>query len=221
MAAQQTSAETARQAGWYADPLDRANLRYWDGQAWTDQTAARFDMPAPTGSPHPAPTRVRPGPGVSPAAAGTAYAVPPGAAPPVGVYSAAPANDAPLGYDPALGYDAASRYGTTQGYGSGEGYPGAPTNGRQGKPGRKSRRGGRNSGSVGLRANMFTTAAVVLGILAIVFMPLYLGIVAITAGALAFIRGERRAATGLKVAILGMIIGLVWAYVSVRFGIAL
>ncbi len=72
-----------------------------------------------------------------------------------------------------------------------------------------------------MRANMFTSAAVVLGILAIVFMPLYVGVLAIASGALAFVRGERRAATGLKVAILGMIIGIAWAYVSTRFGIGL
>lgn len=27
-------------ADWYADPLDEANLRYWDGQAWTHHTAS-------------------------------------------------------------------------------------------------------------------------------------------------------------------------------------
>ncbi len=68
---------------------------------------------------------------------------------------------------------------------------------------------------------MFSTAAVLLGILAIVFMPLFVGVVAIASGALALIRGERRASAGLKVAIIGMVVGLVWAYVSMRFGIAI
>lgn len=212
MAAQQTSQQASRQAGWFTDPLDRANVRYWDGTAWTQKTAPRIDMPAPTGAPHPEPVAVAPGPGVSPAAAGAGYTGSMGAPmdgrPQAGRYPNA------LGYDPTLGYDA------TGGYAQPDGYP-QTTNGRPGPAGRKSRRGGRGSGSVGLRANMFTTAAVLLGILAIIFMPLYIGVVAIAAGALAFIRGERRAATGLKVAILGMVIGLIWAYVSMRFGIAL
>lgn len=27
-------------AGWYSDPSGQARLRYWDGQAWTEQTSA-------------------------------------------------------------------------------------------------------------------------------------------------------------------------------------
>lgn len=33
-------------AGWYADPEDAANLRYWDGSAWTTHTAPG-NMPPP------------------------------------------------------------------------------------------------------------------------------------------------------------------------------
>jgi hypothetical protein len=27
-------------AGWYADPLDRSQLRYWSGRSWTDRAVA-------------------------------------------------------------------------------------------------------------------------------------------------------------------------------------
>jgi hypothetical protein len=30
-------APVAHPAGWYADPLDRAELRYYDGAQWTEQ----------------------------------------------------------------------------------------------------------------------------------------------------------------------------------------
>jgi hypothetical protein len=33
-------AQPAVQAGWYDDPKGESRLRYWDGAAWTDQTAA-------------------------------------------------------------------------------------------------------------------------------------------------------------------------------------
>ncbi len=210
MAAQQSATQTPRQAGWFSDPLDDGRIRYWDGSAWTHQTSARVDMPPPAGPAHPAPTRT-PGPGVSPAAAGNAYADSMAASgsqrngtpTPVPVYSANP------GYDPALGYG--DNYSATS--------PASPSS----KTGRKRRGNSRrqSSGSVGLRANMFSTAAVLGGILAIVFMPLFVGVVAIASGALALIRGERRASAGLKVAIIGMVVGLVWAYVSMRFGIAI
>jgi hypothetical protein len=94
-----------------------------------------------------------------------------------------------------------------------------PMRGKPGKAGKTRRSKNRGSGSVGLRANLFTSAAAVLGILAAIFMPLYVGVLAIACGALAFVRGERRAVTGLKVAILGMAVGLALAYVSARFGL--
>ncbi|MEY4347740.1 MAG: hypothetical protein RIS43_159 [Actinomycetota bacterium] len=28
-------------AGWYQDPANADNVRYWDGQAWTEQVAPR------------------------------------------------------------------------------------------------------------------------------------------------------------------------------------
>ena len=44
----------AREAGWYADPEREHTLRYWDGNAWTDDRAP--DLPsagndAPTAQP--------------------------------------------------------------------------------------------------------------------------------------------------------------------------
>lgn len=124
-------------------------------------------------------------------------------------------------------------YGSTQ-YGNGAGYQSAGYSGAgyqgstypnssRGPAGRsgKAKRGRNGSGSVGLRANMFTTAAVVLGVLALIFMPLYVGVLAIASAAVAIVRGERRAATGLKVAIIGMVIGLAWAYASARFGLVI
>ena len=204
MSAQQTSPQSTQRSGWFTDPLDPARIRYWDGQAWTHQTAARVELPPPVGAPHPAPAT--PGPGIPPSAAAGNHP---------NLASAAATNTPirPTGVPISPGYQP----------GPMSGYDAALTPDQQpatagGRSGRKGRRG---SGSVGMRANMFTSAAVVLGILAIVFMPLYLGVLAIASGALAFVRGERRAATGLKVAIIGMIIGIALAYVSSRFGIAL
>lgn len=36
--ATEQAAAPATAAGWYADPAGQARLRYWDGQAWTEQT---------------------------------------------------------------------------------------------------------------------------------------------------------------------------------------
>ena len=33
-------------AGWYADPSDEVNLRYWDGSDWSTQTAPRYEAAA-------------------------------------------------------------------------------------------------------------------------------------------------------------------------------
>ncbi len=193
MSAQNTSQHETRTPGWFSDPLDSGRIRFWNGQAWTNDTAirdtaARVDLPPPTGQPHPAPTT--PGPGTPPATGVT----------PIGANPLPTANPYT---GPAPYYEPDEHLGQ----------------GKPGKAGKARRRKSRGSGSVGLRANMFTSAAVVLGILAIVFMPLYLGVLAIVSGALAFVRGERRAATGIKVAILGMVIGVALSYVSARFGL--
>jgi len=37
--------------GWYADPHDAANLRYWDGSTWTQHTAPGHLPPPPGGAP--------------------------------------------------------------------------------------------------------------------------------------------------------------------------
>jgi Protein of unknown function (DUF2510) len=39
------------EAGWYADPLDAAGLRYWDGSAWTEHTAPGSLPPPPSAAP--------------------------------------------------------------------------------------------------------------------------------------------------------------------------
>ncbi len=70
MSAQNTSQHETRTPGWFSDPLDSGRIRFWNGQAWTNDTAvrdtaARVDLPPPTGQPHPAPTT--PGPGTPPA----------------------------------------------------------------------------------------------------------------------------------------------------------
>ena len=39
-AGQPLGAVAAAPAGWYQDPQGQARLRYWDGRAWTEHTAA-------------------------------------------------------------------------------------------------------------------------------------------------------------------------------------
>jgi uncharacterized RDD family membrane protein YckC len=39
--------------GWYDDPRGEADLRWWDGTAWTAHTAARPTIPAPAAAPQP------------------------------------------------------------------------------------------------------------------------------------------------------------------------
>jgi hypothetical protein len=36
----QAAAQPTQAAGWYPDPHRQARLRWWDGQAWTEQTSA-------------------------------------------------------------------------------------------------------------------------------------------------------------------------------------
>lgn len=52
-------------AGWYADPQDAAQLRWWDGAAWSEHTA-----------PVPQPVPVQPAPVVAPVVAGNLPTVP-------------------------------------------------------------------------------------------------------------------------------------------------
>jgi hypothetical protein len=37
----------AQPAGWYPDPYDAAQFRYWDGRAWTEHRSPRFQAVAP------------------------------------------------------------------------------------------------------------------------------------------------------------------------------
>lgn len=53
---------TTPPAGWYPDPASSDNIRYWDGQTWTDQTQARSAAPPP---PPPGPPPIAPAPGVN------------------------------------------------------------------------------------------------------------------------------------------------------------
>jgi hypothetical protein len=86
-------------AGWYADPSDAAQLRWWDGTRWTDDTRAQV--------PHTAP----PPPG--------ATATPPPTPPPAGP------DPSPPGGFATGGWGAAGGFGSTGGYGStGGGAPG-------------------------------------------------------------------------------------------------
>lgn len=47
---------TRHPAGWYADPHHRADLRWWDGSAWTHHVAARpgaagwYELPGRSGA---------------------------------------------------------------------------------------------------------------------------------------------------------------------------
>jgi hypothetical protein len=40
-------------AGWYADPANQQQMRYWDGSAWTNHT-----QPSPQVAPQPQPVAV-------------------------------------------------------------------------------------------------------------------------------------------------------------------
>lgn len=59
---------TSAPAGWYRDPAGSSNVRYWDGQQWTNRlrplpSANRMLFPAVPRTPRPAPSErgVRPG----------------------------------------------------------------------------------------------------------------------------------------------------------------
>ena len=44
---------TVTPAGWYPDPQDASQLRYWDGQSWTDHTAPSAPPASPAAPPPP------------------------------------------------------------------------------------------------------------------------------------------------------------------------
>lgn len=76
------------QPGWYEDPRREADLRWWDGTAWTAHTAARPTIPAPATPPAaPAPHQPGPGPAGPPAASSPAPPAP-GSTPPAGAADA-------------------------------------------------------------------------------------------------------------------------------------
>lgn len=84
-------------AGWYPDPASDENIRFWDGQAWTDRVQPKAAPPPPT----------------APAAA-----VPPPVVPPTQPW------DAAYGYGPGSGPQLADPYGG-YGYAQAPGVPSA------------------------------------------------------------------------------------------------
>ena len=102
----------AAPGGWYADPVDPARERYWDGWQWSRNTRPResqpppadggrptgYAAPDPAGPPGPAPGGGYPGP--------TSGGYPPGPTP--GGY---PPGPTPGGYAPPPGYPVAPGYG--------------------------------------------------------------------------------------------------------------
>ncbi|MFM8883482.1 MAG: RDD family protein [Solirubrobacterales bacterium] len=66
------------QPGWYEDPRREADLRWWDGTAWTAHTAARPTIPAPPPAPVAPPPAAAPPTGPGPA--GPSAAPPPATA---------------------------------------------------------------------------------------------------------------------------------------------
>ncbi len=80
-------------AGWYPDPASDANIRYWDGQVWTDRVQPKSVPPPPP----PAATAVMPPPIAAPQPySGAPYGYPPSAPgqppllDPYGAYAPAP-----------------------------------------------------------------------------------------------------------------------------------
>jgi uncharacterized RDD family membrane protein YckC len=93
----------AAPGGWYADPVDPARERYWDGWQWSRNTRPRESQPPPTAGGRPtgyAPPSPAGPPGPAP---GSGY---PGPAP--GGYAPGPT---PGGYAPPPGYPVAPGYG--------------------------------------------------------------------------------------------------------------
>ncbi|MFM8561390.1 MAG: RDD family protein [Solirubrobacterales bacterium] len=70
--------ESLPQPGWFEDPRREADLRWWDGTAWTAHTAARPTIPAPPSAPVAPPPAATPPTGPGPA--GSSAAPPPATA---------------------------------------------------------------------------------------------------------------------------------------------
>jgi len=110
-------------AGWYPDPAGEENIRYWDGQAWSDRVQPKTMPPPPAAPVQPAVPQpdAAPDPGSPPHSAWPPYQQPagqqPGAAgyPPQAPQAGYPAQAGPPGYpqqppqlqDPWGGYPAA------------------------------------------------------------------------------------------------------------------
>ena len=93
----------AAPGGWYADPVDPARERYWDGWQWSRNTRPRESQPPPAAGGRPT-GYAPPGPAVPPGPApGSGY---PGPTP--GGYAPGPTPD---GYAPPPGYPVAPGYG--------------------------------------------------------------------------------------------------------------
>jgi hypothetical protein len=105
-------------AGWYADPEDASQLRYWDGAAWTEHRS-----PAPdSGGGTPTSGGAAGGSSAYGAAAGTppaAGSAPGGAYQPGGGYQSGGAYQSGGGYQPGGGYPPAGAYGPPTGPGAG------------------------------------------------------------------------------------------------------
>jgi uncharacterized RDD family membrane protein YckC len=118
-------------AGWYDDPEDKSQQRYWDGKAWTDQRRpqeapapyeGQFGRPGSTGAPQYG----------QPAQHGQVYGgAPPGPAQ-YGQYGQAPQQQAPQSYPQQGGYPQQGSY-QQGGYPQQSGYqqPGYPQQGYQ------------------------------------------------------------------------------------------
>ena len=112
--------------GWYPDPASQTNIRYWDGQAWTDRVQPKSIPPPPMPGPPavqqpaawpayaPGPQGSAPAPGdaygTQPPQPGASYGTPP-QAPPAGPYGGGPMGDpyggGPMG-DPYGNYPSAA-----------------------------------------------------------------------------------------------------------------
>ncbi len=110
----------AAPSGWYADPLDGAQERYWDGWQWSRNTRPR-EGAAPAAPP--AGTAPQPGHPQPPGAAGQAQQ----GYPPQQGYPGYPPQQGYPGHPPQQGYP-----GQPQGY---PGYPGQPVQPPGGRPG--------------------------------------------------------------------------------------
>ncbi len=99
----------AAPSGWYADPLDSSQERYWDGWQWSRNTRVREGGAAPEPA---APSQPQP-----------SYPYPPQPG-----YPPAP------GYPPQAGYPPQNNYPPQPGYPP-QGYPGYPGQQPQGRPG--------------------------------------------------------------------------------------